>query len=134
MRPPATADRVRVTKPDGERRDFDVLSDVFIYADTDQLGVYEVGIFNGSDELQSAQFAVNLFDPIESDIERRDAIQLGGEEFTQTEGTEDGQREFWQWFALAALLILMLEWLIYHRRVQGPQATFVPLFRRRARG
>jgi Ca-activated chloride channel homolog len=130
IRPPATADRVRVTKPDGDRREFDVLSDTFIYADTDQLGIYEVELFSGSNELQSAAFAVNLFDPNESDIAPRGAVQLGGEEVTPAVREELGQREFWQWFALAALLVLMLEWLIYHRRVQGPGAVFSPVLRR----
>lgn len=130
IRPPATADRVRVTKPNGDRREFDVLSDTFIYADTDQLGVYEVALFSGSNALQSAQFAVNLFDPNESDIAPRGAVQLGGDEVTPAVREELGQREFWQWFALAALLILMLEWLLYHRRVQGPAAVFRPVMRR----
>jgi Ca-activated chloride channel homolog len=127
VRPPATADRVRVTKPDGQRRDFDLLTDRFIYADTNQLGVYDVQLFSGSQQLQAAKFAVNLFDPTESDIAPRGSIQLGREDVSPATREQVGQREFWQWFALAALLILMLEWLIYHRRVQGPGAVFRPL-------
>ena len=130
IRPPAIADRVRVTKPDGDRREFEELRDTYIYADTAQHGIYEVELFSGSNELQSAAFAVNLFDPNESDIAPRGAVQLGGEEVTPAVREELGQREFWQWFALAALLILMLEWLIYHRRVQGPGAVFSPVLRR----
>jgi Ca-activated chloride channel family protein len=130
IRPPAVADRVRVTKPNGDRREFDIVSDLFIYADTDELGVYEVALFSGSRELQTAQFAVNLFDVNESDITPRGAVQLGGEEVTPAVREQQGQREFWQWFALAALIILMLEWFLYHRRVNGPGAIFQPIIRR----
>ncbi len=132
--PPARADRVRVTKPNGDRREFDLSGGALIYGDTDQLGVYTVDVFNGSDTLQTAQFAVNLFDANESDISTRSQITLGSTVITEATDEEAlGQREFWRWLALLALLVLMLEWFIYHRRLAGPRGVFRPL-RRRAAG
>lgn len=129
--PPARADRIRVTKPDGSRREFDLSGGALIYADTDQLGIYEVGIFDGAETLQEAQFAVNLFDAAESDISPRTQVQLGETVIAEASGEEElGQREFWRWLALAALLILLLEWFIYHRRLAGPRGVFRPLMRR----
>lgn len=130
IRPPVAATRIRVTKPNGDRRDFDVTSDRFIYADTDQLGVYTVQLFDGSRELQSAQFAVNLFDANESDIQPQATVQLGDVAISETVREEVGQREFWGWFAMAAIVILMVEWFIYHQRMSGSGGRFVPLINR----
>jgi hypothetical protein len=130
--PPVRADRVRVTKPNGDRREFELSGGALIYADTDQLGIYEVGIFDGSETLQEAQFAVNLFDAAESDIVPRTQVQLGDAVIAEASGEEElGQREFWRWLALAALLILVAEWFIYHRRLAGPKGVFRPLFQGR---
>ena len=42
--------------------------------------------------------------------------QVGAER--QVSGKERSQpREIWKWFALAALLMLLLEWYIYNRRI-----------------
>lgn len=127
--PPLRADRVRVTKPDGDQREFDVDSGLLIYADTDLTGVYRVEVFDGSETLQDAQFAVNLFDAVESDIAPRSEITLGQTVITEVSDEEErGQREFWRWLALIAVVILMLEWFIYHRRLAGPRGVFRPLF------
>ncbi len=130
--PPLLADRVRVTKPDGSRREFGLTAGSLIYADTDQLGVYGVEIFAGSDELQNTQFAVNLFDAAESNITPRTQITLGEAVISEAADEQElGQREFWRWLALIALLVLMLEWFVYHRRLAGPKGVFRPVFRRR---
>ena len=43
-------------------------------------------------------------------------VQIGAER--QVSGSERSQpREIWKWFALAALLLLLLEWYIYNRRI-----------------
>lgn len=125
----AAADRVRVVKPDGTRRDFTLNSPLFIYADTDSIGVYELTVYDGNRELQSGRFAVNLFDMLESDIAVREAVTVGRLDVVESEGDELGQREFWSWLALAALILLMLEWWAHHRRLAGPRGVFAPLRR-----
>lgn len=129
VRPPLSATRIRVTQPDGTRRDFALsTSDLFIYADTAQQGVYTLQVFEDTQELQSAQFAVNLFERSESDITPRATIRLGSVEVDEAVREEVGQREFWKGLALAALLVLLLEWLLYHRR-NMLRAGAAPLWR-----
>jgi hypothetical protein len=38
-----------------------------------------------------------------------------------------GQREYWPWAALLALLILLIEWYVYHRRLRAPMVGRVAL-------
>ena len=132
LTPPTRADRVRVTKPSGERREFEVTGGPLIYADTDELGIYTIEVFEGSETLQTEPFAVNLFYPLESDIAPRPEITLGDATVAPDVAEEElGQREFWRWLALAALLILMLEWFVYQRRLAGPRGVFRPVLNRR---
>ena len=49
-------------------------------------------------------------------IEPRPSIQIGNERLTAGQQSTP-PREMWKWFALAALLLLLLEWYIYNRRV-----------------
>jgi len=61
-------------------------------------------------------FAVNLLDPNESNIEPRTEIKIGGEEVAA--GQERRQpREVWKWIALAALVLLLVEWYVYNKRI-----------------
>jgi hypothetical protein len=68
----------------------------------------------------SEYFAVNLFDPQESQIKPRPVIQLGLEVFNAAQPDQPSQRELWPWLASLALVVLILEWWAYHRR------TFIP--------
>jgi hypothetical protein len=116
LRPQSVVRRGLVTGPDGkekvlEHSERDPRTD-FVFGDTDRVGIYRVQWENSSPR----SFAVNLLDPEESQIEPRPVVQIGAER--QASGQESRQpREVWKWFALAALLILLLEWYIYNRRI-----------------
>lgn len=113
--PRTDAETVRVTAPDGAITTLTVDKPVLIMADTRKIGLYTVDVYKGADVVQSERFAVNLFDPNESQIATRTPV-FGTTTLTTAGQEERGQREFWPWLALAALAVLMLEWLIYHRR------------------
>ncbi len=116
IRPQGEADAYRVTLPDGTRRTFELDADTLTFTETDQLGAYRVDLLAGAETLASRSFAVNLFSPEESDIAPRETIQIGQEPVGgETVEEEFGQREFWQWLAGAALIILIVEWWVYHR-------------------
>jgi hypothetical protein len=84
----------------------------FAYGATDRVGVYRVK-WNGSVQ---RGFAVNLLDPDESNIEPRTVLQFGSDQVKA--GQERRQpRELWKWFVLTALVVLMVEWYIYNRRI-----------------
>ena len=82
-----------------------------IFAETEDLGLYQVEI----DNAPAGQFAVNLFDPAESSLSRQEAITVGRAEIAPGGEQQLGQRELWPWLAAVALLILILEWWVYHR-------------------
>ena len=113
VRPDTPVRQVEVLDPAGatERLERGTRPD-FSYGKTDRVGVYTVR-WEGKDQ---RQFAVNLLDAEESNLEPRDKIQIGGE--VVEAGKSRGQpRDTWKWVALAALLVLMLEWWIYNKRV-----------------
>jgi Ca-activated chloride channel homolog len=130
VRPPLTAEAVRVTLPDGQMRDLAINREALVFAETRLPGIYRLEISEGGEITQSAQFAVNLFDSGESDITPQSSITLGSVTVEQAEEEEIGQREFWPWLALVALAILMLEWYAYHRRLKPPTLPASPAKRR----
>jgi hypothetical protein len=82
---------------------------------TDELGVYRV--LSGGKLVQ--QFAVNLLDPTESSIRLPSdpVLKIGYVEVAGKTGWVAGHREIWRELVLASLVIALLEWLIYLRRV-----------------
>lgn len=126
IRPPFEATSVRVTLPDGAVRDLAADRGTLIFAETAQPGLYRADILAGETVLQSAPFAVNLFSSVESDIAPRGSITLSGAVITPTQREEVGQQEFWHWAALLALLVLLIEWYVYQRRIQV-RTVFNPL-------
>lgn len=123
---PFDATDLRITIPDGSVRDLTVDRSTLIFADTDQPGIYTAEILAGDAVVQTAPFAVNLFAPGESNIAPRDSINLSGNIINPSTREEVGQQEFWPWLALLALLILLIEWYVYQRRIQV-RTLFRPL-------
>jgi len=117
-----TITEVRVTRPDGtvvssRNGGVQLQEGQALYADTDPLGVYLVEELRGSEVALSRRFAVNLFAPAESRVEpQRDLVvpQVSGAQSTVAR-ERDGRQEFWRWIALAALVVLLIEWLVYQR-------------------
>jgi hypothetical protein len=85
------------------------------FTETNELGYYAVN-FISQDNTSAEYFAVNLFDKNESDIHPRESIQIGQTAITHTVSEKIGQYEVWPWLAGLAILILMIEWQVYHRR------------------
>lgn len=97
----------------------------FVYRTTDQVGVYRV--IEGGREVR--RFAVNLFDPAESDVRLRTgdtpeeaqqaaiaSVRIGNIDVAAAAGAAPARQELWRWLLLAALVILVFEWYVYHRR------------------
>jgi hypothetical protein len=126
FRPPFEATAARFTLPDGTRRDIPIERETVVFADTGAPGVYRVDLLNGAETLQSETFVVNLFSPSESDIAPRQSIRLSGEVISAAARDEVGQQEFWPWAALLALLILLIEWIVYWRRMHA-RTVFRPI-------
>lgn len=131
IQPRTDAQTVRVQRPDGAITTFKVDQPLLIYADTPMPGIYTVDVYKGSDVIQEEYFAVNLFDPNESQIAVRTPA-FSTSSLATGDSKEIGQREFWPYIALAALAILILEWYAYHRRLKVPRLSALRRFARRS--
>jgi hypothetical protein len=102
-----------VTGPDGQSRTVTIPPQApeFVFADTGRQGVYRVQM--GTNRLT---FAANLLDAAETDTRPHDTLEIG--RFTQVKATtqKDANLEYWRWFALAGLLVMLGEWWWFHRR------------------
>lgn len=122
LRPPAGAESLRVTLPDGSTRTMTVDAEQMSFTETAQLGLYSIEVLAGGEVLSSDTVAVNLFDRRESDIRPipPEAIRLGGGETLIEPEEQFSLREFWPLIAAAALAVLLIEWIVYHRRLRAP--------------
>ncbi|MCY3798137.1 MAG: VWA domain-containing protein [Chloroflexi bacterium] len=120
--PPLLADGIRVTTPDGTIHDLPVEGDMVAFAETGKLGLYRLEVLQAGEVTSAQSFAVNLFATGESDIGPvpETDLQLGGGLMAAEADEQLGTQEFWMWLALAALLLLAIEWYVYHRRLQVP--------------
>jgi hypothetical protein len=84
-----------------------------LFAGTQEVGLYAVEQQVGG-QMQRSAFAVNLFSEDESRIAPRDEIAVGSATLAQTE-PPPGRREWWRWPALAALMVLVIEWAVDKR-------------------
>ncbi len=74
--------------------------------------MYTVKSGNG----ETSRFAVNLFSPQESQISPQETIQIAG--ITPAGGSglqQNGEKELWRIITGLALLLLVIEWLVYQR-------------------
>ncbi len=113
--PPPGVQQVVVVSPAGKAYAFTPLASAITFTETGELGYYAVN-FIGQDSQTYQTFAVNLFDPLESDIRPRATIQVGSAEIVPAQAEQMGQREIWPWLAGVALFVLLAEWQAYHRR------------------
>lgn len=122
IQPPLFADSARVTAPDGSVQVLPVRGDALVYSDTDQLGIYLLEIVVAGEVKQQQHFAVNLFATGESDIApvAETDVMLGGGVVQVDVEDQLGLREFWVVAAALALLLLLIEWVVYHRRLTTP--------------
>jgi hypothetical protein len=112
LRPEAAVPIVDVWDPDGVKESVPrgVRAD-FSYKNTEIVGAYRAAWAGGE-----AHFVVNLLDADESNIRPRDEVRIG----SQTLASAPPRRQTydtWKWAALAALVLLALEWAIWHRRI-----------------
>jgi hypothetical protein len=110
-----SASPLQIRTPGGRMVDVPSRSGRATLSDTGEQGVYDVR----SDGKTVRQFAVNLFDPVESDIrpETAPAIKIGDVTIAGDTTWEAARWEIWKYLAATGLVVLLLEWYIYIRRV-----------------
>jgi hypothetical protein len=85
------------------------------FSGTGELGIYHVQM--GGKTIN--RFAVNLFDPGESDIRpnRSPAIKVGDVEVKGESVWKVARKEIWKTVVLIGLAVLLVEWYIYNQRI-----------------
>jgi hypothetical protein len=129
LRADTPTDTVKVTSADGKstRSLSRTPQGTFVDHDTGRIGLYHARW--GPDGL--LPFAVNLFDVRESDIAPRGLvpegvppgqaeaykIKIGYQPVSGTRNTQPSRKEYWWPLAVVALVVVLIEWYIYNRRV-----------------
>ncbi len=62
-------------------------------------------------------FTVNLFNATESNVAPADTLTLGAETVNANAGSVEANQPAWPYFLLATLALMLLEWVVYNRRV-----------------
>jgi len=117
-----------ITRPNGQRVTLRPEGSTVVFANTLDSGLYNVDLRRDGSTIKSEQFAVNLFDPLESRIAPETSVTIGTATVAQDAREETGRREFWPWVAGIGLAILTGEWWVYHRSLRRmPRVTLAGL-------
>jgi hypothetical protein len=127
---PPQAEAAVVTRPDGSGLRLVAERGTTLLADTGTPGVYQIAWEVGGEQHPLGRFAVNLFNPLESDVAPRRELVLGGSGERAVAAERPARREWWRPVAWAALALLIIEWLVQYRaNLARLSAPFRPLRR-----
>ena len=82
-----------------------------MFTETDQIGVYTLFV----DDRRLERFTVNLLNATESALSHSSTVSVTEVPLEVGGGLQPMTQEIWRWFAIGALLLLVLEWWFYHR-------------------
>lgn len=85
----------------------------YAFADVNAGGVYRVRLADG----ESRTVAANLFDRRESSVQVIERPAIGGKETKPVQIVKRVDQEFWKYGVMALALLLVIEWVVYHRRL-----------------
>lgn len=123
---PPSDSSTEVARPDGVRVAVDTdFAGRMAFQETERPGIYQVF----QDGIIVKQFAVNLFDRQESDVALRvsedsaggldvvKSLDIGYVEVAAQTSSSEMRKELWKPLLVLALVVLIVEWYIYNRRV-----------------
>jgi len=111
--PPTDAEQIVIASPSDKA--YTLAAGQTLFSETNELGYYAVN-FISKDATKAEYFAVNLFDPAESDLSPREKLQIGSTAVAPAASQQVGLQELWKWLAGLALVVLMIEWQVFHRK------------------
>jgi hypothetical protein len=111
--PEGTVLEARVKMPGGDERTLplDSRAREFVFGETANRGRYEVTL--GTNQLV---FVANLLDAQESNLRPSEELSLGRRGTVAATPLQRANLEYWRWFALAGLVVMLGEWWWFHRR------------------
>lgn len=114
-------ERVTVQTPDGDVQELQARDSQIVFTDTTQIGVYTVFV----DGEPLGRFAANLLNPQESDLspsQLADDPKVGMDIGRVQSNLPEVNREIWAYAAFLALLLLLVEWWVYHQNRRSGQS------------
>lgn len=107
---------LEIETPDGRKELVEAQKEnSFQFSGTDRSGIYRVS--NAETKELQRLVPVNLLDVTESNLTVRQSLDLGYSEYEQISARVPSRKEWWPWLLAAGLVLLIVEWLIYNRRV-----------------
>jgi len=124
---PLEASQVEVTDPAGRESTIELGTREFTLADTTRIGIYQLAFSAPDGEvIDRVELPVSLVNESESNIAPAGTIRVRGVEEALAAGTASREiagsrevrtnREFFTWLLIAVLLIIGIEWYLYHTR------------------
>lgn len=106
----------RVMAPDGQSTEI-MRGDEsrYTFTKTEVPGIYQV--FAKGIEKPVESFCVNLFSSRESDLTVADSVKIGFDKVAASGTTILARKETWRWILLFGLVLLVIEWIVFNRRV-----------------
>ena len=106
----------KIVNPIGKTESIERGSDGrFLYTRTEEPGVYEI-FAEGLNEPVD-RFCVNLFSERESNLAVGLELKTSSEAIPATDAKIRARQETWRWLLLLALGLLMLEWVVFNKRI-----------------
>lgn len=113
----ASISEVRAYLPDGTEQKITPQNGQALFVDTQQFGVYRIEQRQGERLVGRRHYAVNLYSANESRIAPQAELTIPQVSGLQQAVTQErvGRQEVWRWLAALALIVLVIEWLVYQR-------------------
>ncbi len=108
---PAEVNRAKLILPDGHTTQVSVADGKLTAPVSDQIGVYRLAAGD-----RNWNWAVDLRSPEESDVTPAPELKVGSRQVRAEAGPPEVERHLWPLLAGLALLLLLGEWHLYHRR------------------
>jgi hypothetical protein len=106
----------QVVAPNGEKTELTRGDESrYNFTKTDVLGAYQV--FAEGIERPVETFCVNLFSSRESNLAVADSVSMGYEKVAASGALVQARQEIWRWILLLGLALLVVEWIVFNRRV-----------------
>lgn len=124
FQPSSRTDTIEVRSPDDQTRQLPAARSVSIDGFFRQPGLYNLLEQAGNDLVYEGTIAVNAGTPLESDLRSR-PLPLTESPYVATQRpsaasgestVQENSEAIWPWFAMAALLTMLIEWLYVHWR------------------
>ena len=109
--------KLKMKAPDGRQLEVGRgRTGAFTFTANNNIGIYE--LVDPAKPDVTHRVAVNLFDEVESNIQPVPELQIDEHvRVASSRGVERTRREAWKILVMLALVVLVVEWYIYNRRV-----------------